>query len=136
MFGYACRETPQYMPAAIHYSHAILRSLADKVDQLIVGGGIANTFLAAAGLPIVPHTTTAKKHSVFEGVPGLALLFELGRIDLCAARDIERLHRLVRDARLLGRRTLQRRDDGERLVLDAELHADALERGAERGARA
>jgi hypothetical protein len=27
---------------------------------------------------------------VFEGVPGLALLFELGRIDLCAARDIER----------------------------------------------
>ncbi|HEY0822199.1 MAG TPA: phosphoglycerate kinase [Ramlibacter sp.] len=31
---------------------AILRSLADKVDQLIVGGGIANTFLLAAGLPI------------------------------------------------------------------------------------
>ena len=30
----------------------ILRSLAEKVDQLIVGGGIANTFLAAAGLPI------------------------------------------------------------------------------------
>src|SRR5246127_19970 len=30
----------------------ILRSLAQKVDQLIVGGGIANTFLLAAGLPI------------------------------------------------------------------------------------
>ncbi len=30
----------------------ILPSLADKVDQLIVGGGIANTFLLAAGLPI------------------------------------------------------------------------------------
>ena len=29
MFGYACRETDAYMPAAIHYSHAILRSLAD-----------------------------------------------------------------------------------------------------------
>lgn len=29
MFGFACRETPQYMPAAIHYSHAILRSLAE-----------------------------------------------------------------------------------------------------------
>jgi phosphoglycerate kinase len=27
----------------------ILKSLADKVDQLIVGGGIANTFLLAAG---------------------------------------------------------------------------------------
>ena len=30
----------------------ILRSLADKVDQLIVGGGIANTFMLAAGLKI------------------------------------------------------------------------------------
>src|SRR6185312_11146371 len=30
----------------------ILRTLAAKVDQLIVGGGIANTFMAAAGLPI------------------------------------------------------------------------------------
>ena len=30
----------------------ILRALASKVDQLIVGGGIANTFMLAAGLPI------------------------------------------------------------------------------------
>ena len=30
----------------------ILASLANKVDQLIVGGGIANTFLLAAGKPI------------------------------------------------------------------------------------
>ncbi|MDN4572916.1 phosphoglycerate kinase [Pandoraea cepalis] len=30
----------------------ILQSLADKVDHLIVGGGIANTFMLAAGLPI------------------------------------------------------------------------------------
>ena len=30
----------------------ILKSLAAKVDRLIVGGGIANTFLLAAGLPI------------------------------------------------------------------------------------
>lgn len=29
MFGYACRETDALMPAAIHYSHEILRSLAD-----------------------------------------------------------------------------------------------------------
>ena len=30
----------------------ILKSLAGKVDHLIVGGGIANTFMLAAGLPI------------------------------------------------------------------------------------
>lgn len=30
----------------------ILKSLADKVDQLIVGGGIANTFMLASGLAI------------------------------------------------------------------------------------
>jgi phosphoglycerate kinase len=31
---------------------SILQSLAAKVDRLVVGGGIANTFLLAAGLPI------------------------------------------------------------------------------------
>src|SRR5688572_30047986 len=30
----------------------ILQALAGKVDQLVVGGGIANTFMLAAGLPI------------------------------------------------------------------------------------
>ncbi len=30
----------------------VLRKLADKVDSLIVGGGIANTFLLAAGYPV------------------------------------------------------------------------------------
>lgn len=30
----------------------VLRALSDKVDQLIVGGGIANTFIAAAGYPV------------------------------------------------------------------------------------
>jgi len=31
---------------------AILQTLANKVDRLVVGGGIANTFLLAEGLPI------------------------------------------------------------------------------------
>jgi phosphoglycerate kinase len=30
----------------------VLKSLLEKVDQLIVGGGIANTFIAAAGFPV------------------------------------------------------------------------------------
>jgi len=30
----------------------VLETLADRVDQLIVGGGIANTFLAASGKPV------------------------------------------------------------------------------------
>ena len=30
----------------------VLESLVDKVDQLVVGGGIANTFLAASGQPV------------------------------------------------------------------------------------
>lgn len=30
----------------------VLETLSDKVDQLVVGGGIANTFLAASGLPV------------------------------------------------------------------------------------
>jgi len=30
----------------------VLETLLDKVDQLVVGGGIANTFLAAAGFPV------------------------------------------------------------------------------------
>lgn len=29
MFGYACTETPEFMPAALHYSHEILRLLAE-----------------------------------------------------------------------------------------------------------
>ena len=30
----------------------VLETLSDKVDQLVVGGGIANTFLAASGTPV------------------------------------------------------------------------------------
>ncbi len=55
--GKALKEPARPMVAIVAGSKVstkltILESLADKVDQLIVGGGIANTFLLASGKPI------------------------------------------------------------------------------------
>lgn len=55
--GKALKEPARPMVAIVAGSKVstkltILDSLADKVDQLIVGGGIANTFLLAEGNPI------------------------------------------------------------------------------------
>lgn len=55
--GKALREPKRPMVAIVGGSKvstklSILQALAQKVDQLIVGGGIANTFMLAAGLPI------------------------------------------------------------------------------------
>lgn len=55
--GKALREPKRPMVAIVGGSKvstklSILKALAQKVDQLIVGGGIANTFMLAAGLPI------------------------------------------------------------------------------------
>jgi len=48
----------------------ILKSLAEKVDQLIVGGGIANTFMAAMGLPIgkslAEHDLVAEARAIID----------------------------------------------------------------------
>jgi S-adenosylmethionine synthetase len=38
MFGYACRETPVLMPAAIHYSHEILRQMAEARHASTISG--------------------------------------------------------------------------------------------------
>ncbi len=51
----------------------ILRSLAAKVDRLIVGGGIANTFMLAAGLPI------GKSLAEADLVPEAKAIIEAGR---------------------------------------------------------
>lgn len=50
----------------------ILGELAKKVDQLIVGGGIANTFMLAAGLPVgkslVETDLVAEAKSIIEAI--------------------------------------------------------------------
>jgi phosphoglycerate kinase len=52
----------------------ILKSLATKVDQLIVGGGIANTFMLAAGLPIgkslAEHDLVGEARTIIELMAG------------------------------------------------------------------
>lgn len=54
----------------------VLETLADKVDQLVVGGGIANTFLAAAGLPV------GKSLCEHDLIPSAKLLMEKAHIPL------------------------------------------------------
>ena len=38
MFGYACNETPEFMPAPILYSHKILKSLSHKRHEGLIDG--------------------------------------------------------------------------------------------------
>lgn len=66
--GRALKEPKRPMVAIVAGSKvstklSILRSLADKVDQLIVGGGIANTFMLAQGLSIGKSLAEAEQIS-------------------------------------------------------------------------
>lgn len=60
--------------------------------------------IAGLPLPIKGHTTTRRKHHVFEGVPGLSVLFETGRMDLCwdDPRERSKLEVLVDELHGLG----------------------------------
>ena len=61
MFGYACRETDVLMPAAIHYSHQILKKLADirKADADSILGPDSKSQITLAyddnGRPLGAH---------------------------------------------------------------------------------
>lgn len=57
MFGYACRETDVLMPAPIHYSHAILRSMAEARHSGAAAGFLPDsksqvTLLYVDGKPV------------------------------------------------------------------------------------
>lgn len=54
----------------------VLEALCDKVDQLVVGGGIANTFLAASGCPV------GKSLCEHDLIPTARALMEKTRIPL------------------------------------------------------
>lgn len=61
MFGYACRETPELMPAPIHYSHQIMKALADdrRAGILDMLGPDAKTQLSIQyrnGQPVGAHS--------------------------------------------------------------------------------
>ena len=79
----------------------ILKSLAAKVDQLIVGGGIANTFMLAAGLPI--GKSLAEPELVGEAQAVMEIMKARGAqvplpMDVVAANDLSALARANRIA--------------------------------------
>lgn len=88
----------------------ILESLADKVDQLIVGGGIANTFLLAEGKAI---GKSLAEHDLVEESKNYGENDSQRRF--CAAADrCRRCQSLCRRCRSGGkrhRRRCRRRDD-------------------------
>ena len=58
MFGYACRETPVLMPAAIHFSHEILRTLAEaRHAAQAIAGAHPDWWVEATPLLGGPDTT-------------------------------------------------------------------------------
>lgn len=61
-------------------------------------------------LPIVGHTTDKRKHSVYEGVPGMALLLETGRLDFAhnTEQERKRIDTLIAELHGLG---LEAHDD-------------------------
>jgi len=68
----------------------VLQSLSDKVDHLIVGGGIANTFLAAAGKPV---GTSLCEHDLIDVAAALA-----GKCDIPLPVDVVTATEFTEDA--------------------------------------
>ena len=91
----------------------ILKSLASKVDQLIVGGGIANTFMLAAGLKI--GKSLAEVDLVDEARAVMAAMKARGA-DVPIPTDVVVAERFAADATAQVKRADQVGDDD--LILD------------------
>jgi len=83
MFGYACSDTENYMPAPIHYSHKILHDMAKarhagRADILGPDSKSQVTLLYEGGKPVkatsvvvsTQHTEEAEQHQIRELVRG------------------------------------------------------------------
>jgi phosphoglycerate kinase len=91
----------------------ILKSLAQKVDQLIVGGGIANTFMLAAGLPI--GQSLAERDLVDEARSIIDLMAERGA-QVPIPVDVVCATRFAADAQAVVKSATEVADD--ELILD------------------
>jgi len=74
---------------------AVLESLIDKVDHLLVGGGIANTFLAASGLPV---GKSLHEPDMLDVARGLLKRAEARGIGLPLPTDVVVAHTFAADA--------------------------------------
>ena len=74
---------------------AVLESLIDKVDHLVVGGGIANTFLAASGLPV---GKSLYEPDMLDVAHGLLKRAEARGIGLPVPTDVVVAHTFAADA--------------------------------------
>jgi len=74
--------TPNETRGAIAGSYQVLDDNYVAIEN-VQAQSVYEIDLRNAGIPIKGHRTDRRKHSVYEGVPGMALLFENDRIDLC-----------------------------------------------------
>lgn len=96
--------TPAEIRQRIIAEQKILQS-----DYIVVENNAAQAIYeidlrAIPGLPIIGHTTGTKKHSVYEGVPGMAYLFEYNRIDFAntTEQEVKRIDGLIDELHGLG----------------------------------
>jgi phosphoglycerate kinase len=92
---------------------SILNALAKNVDQLIVGGGIANTFMLAAGLPI--GKSLAEPGLVDEARAVMAAMRARGA-EVPIPTDVVTAKRFAADAQASIKRAIEVADDD--LILD------------------
>lgn len=102
--------TPAQMRQRVIDEHAILDTTYVVVENNTASMAHEIELRGIPGLPLRGHTTDKKKHSVYEGVPGLALLLEQGRLDFCwnDQRERKRVDVLVNELHGLG---LEAHDD-------------------------